>query len=346
VASFFLGAVVSTILTESARRRGAASKYVLPVALEAALLSRLAVLLQATGHVDWRVASAGGAGAGTLYAITGIGALAMGLQNATVTRVSGAVVRTTHLTGVTTDLGIELVQALYWYHDKLRGRGSRCNNNSGSGVVVRTARMLRVSRRHPSVMRLALLGSIFGSFLLGAVLGTVAYALAPRLALLAPVLFLAWIILVDYWTPIADVRELDLAADTELASLGVVKALLPPALGIYRLSHHRKDRVHHVPDFLHWADRLPRHWRVVILAVGRLTRLDDEGAMGLREAALRLSGQGRRLIVCGVTPAQFKVLARGGVTNVLEPEDVCPDLEFAIARGILLVETAEAAKAA
>ena len=32
---------------------------------------------------------------------------AMGLQNSLVTRLSGAVVRTTHLTGVLTDLGIE-----------------------------------------------------------------------------------------------------------------------------------------------------------------------------------------------------------------------------------------------
>ncbi len=36
----------------------------------------------------------------------------MGLQNATITKISGAVIRTTHLTGVTTDLGIETVQYL------------------------------------------------------------------------------------------------------------------------------------------------------------------------------------------------------------------------------------------
>ncbi|WP_053403869.1 YoaK family protein [Persicobacter sp. CCB-QB2] len=38
---------------------------------------------------------------------------AMGLQNAMVTRVSGAVVRTTHLTGITTDIGMELV-SFFW----------------------------------------------------------------------------------------------------------------------------------------------------------------------------------------------------------------------------------------
>lgn len=41
---------------------------------------------------------------------------AMGLQNSLVTRISNAVVRTTHLTGLFTDLGIELSQ-LFFYHE-------------------------------------------------------------------------------------------------------------------------------------------------------------------------------------------------------------------------------------
>jgi uncharacterized membrane protein YoaK (UPF0700 family) len=42
---------------------------------------------------------------------------AMGLQNSLVTRISDAVVRTTHLTGLFTDLGIELSQ-LFFYKEK------------------------------------------------------------------------------------------------------------------------------------------------------------------------------------------------------------------------------------
>ena len=38
----------------------------------------------------------------------------MGLQNATVTKMSSAQIRTTHMTGVITDLGIELGKMLYW----------------------------------------------------------------------------------------------------------------------------------------------------------------------------------------------------------------------------------------
>jgi uncharacterized membrane protein YoaK (UPF0700 family) len=51
-------------------------------------------------------------------------AFAMGLQNALVTRVSGAVVRTTHLTGVLTDIGIQLVRMVVWVRDGARERGA------------------------------------------------------------------------------------------------------------------------------------------------------------------------------------------------------------------------------
>jgi uncharacterized membrane protein YoaK (UPF0700 family) len=48
---------------------------------------------------------------------------AMGIQNALVTRVSGAVVRTTHMTGVVTDIGIQLVKMMAWVRDGARGHG-------------------------------------------------------------------------------------------------------------------------------------------------------------------------------------------------------------------------------
>lgn len=38
----------------------------------------------------------------------------MGLQNAMVTKLSSAEIRTTHMTGIVTDIGIELGKLLYW----------------------------------------------------------------------------------------------------------------------------------------------------------------------------------------------------------------------------------------
>src|SRR5687768_7011215 len=129
VLAFFLGAVVSAFTTEGARRAGFRSKYILPMALQAVLLCGIKLALDYYGQAP----SAAG-----FYVITLTSSFAMGLQNATITKVSGAVVRTTHLTGVVTDMGLEGVQYLLWAWDKTRARRPG-----------RRGRVLRVSQRHP-----------------------------------------------------------------------------------------------------------------------------------------------------------------------------------------------------
>ena len=322
VAGFFAGAVVSAFMTEGARRRGMASKYMLPMALEALLLSGMALAID---YYEFRQADRYEQAHGAVrYWIAGLSCFAMGLQNATITRISGAVVRTTHLTGVVTDLGLEGVQYLLWAWDKVRGRqGGR-----------RARRVWRVSQRHPSMLRLLLLASILGSFLFGVVAGAYVFDRWPTYALLAPVAFLLWIIFTDWRKPIADVRELDLLHDPEVSALGDIRSLLPPELGIYRLAHHRTNAPHHAPDFQHWAERLPPHWRVVILAVSPLTHFDNEESLDLLAAVQALRAKRRDLIVCGVTRRQYKVLAGVGLADVLGLENFCPDLDFAIARGM------------
>ena len=53
----------------------------------------------------------------------------MGMQNAVVTRISNARVRTTHVTGMVTDIGIELgnLVDLAWHQRGLRGRDAKYN---------------------------------------------------------------------------------------------------------------------------------------------------------------------------------------------------------------------------
>jgi uncharacterized membrane protein YoaK (UPF0700 family) len=330
VAAFFLGAVCSACLTEGARRRGVASKYILPVGLQALLLTAIAFTINYYG-LDHRHAVNQLVERGLLYWLSGLASFAMGLQNATITRISGAVVRTTHVTGVVTDLGLEGVQYVLWAWDKTR--------LGGSG---RAGRVLRISRRHPSVLRVALLASIVGSFLFGVVAGTVAFEYGPRYAMLVPVSFLLWIVVTDWRKPIADVRELDLLRDPELSSFGLapgesLKSFLPPELGIYRLTHHRRDTHHHAPDFQLWVDRLPRHWRVVILAVSPLTHFDPDAVLDLQAAVQKLRASRRDLIVCGVNRPQFKVLMKMDFPEFLGFENFAPDLDFAIARGMNLV---------
>jgi uncharacterized membrane protein YoaK (UPF0700 family) len=330
VLCFFAGAVASAFMTEGARRRGARSKYILPMAVQGLLLIVLALLIDhfELTRPNTLVAGAGASNVDTheAYAwwIAGLASLSMGLQNATITMVSGAVVRTTHVTGVITDLGLEGVQYLLWVWDRTRGRQRQ-----------RVRRVWRISQRHPSLLRLLLLSSIVGSFLFGVVAGSIAFLHWPLYALLAPVAFLLWIIWVDWRKPIADVRELDLLKDPEIVkSLGDVKSWLPPELGIYRLTHHHKNAMHHAPDFQLWVDRLPEHWRVVILAVSPLTHFDKEESLDLLAAVQKLRANGRDLIICGVSRAQFKVLNTAGLADALGLENFCPDLDMALARGI------------
>lgn len=103
---FVLGAAISSLLINSGRRRGIAAIYAYSILVEAILLALLGIadiwLLAA-----WRPP----------LLTLGL-AFLMGLQNATVTRISDARVRTTHISGMATDIGIELGIAM----DILRGR--------------------------------------------------------------------------------------------------------------------------------------------------------------------------------------------------------------------------------
>ncbi len=327
VGTFFLGAVLSGLMTERADRQGLSSRYIAPIASEAILLGLYSICLVYWAHGHGHVMRSGGAiPLPPPIWMVGLASVAMGLQNATITKVSGDVVRTTHVTGVVTDLGLQGVQLFMWWRDK-----TRC------GQPGRYGRVLRVSRRYPTAMRVLLLASIYGSFLFGVCAGSVLYFLIPDQAMLAPLLFLVWIVLVDYTKPIAYVMELDFLEDPELRMFGIVKSLLPAGLGIYRLAHSRKNAIHHAPNFQMWVNRLPAHWRVIILSVSHLTRFDGESVADLRTAAQRLEASGRRLIVSGINPTQYRLMDAMGLTDVLDKNNFSPDLEFAIAWGIELV---------
>jgi uncharacterized membrane protein YoaK (UPF0700 family) len=323
VGTFWLGAVASATMTEGAKRRGMRSKYIVPLVAEALLLMSVSISLNHHGHID--------AGGGWMYWTTGALSFAMGLQNATITKISGAVVRTTHLTGGITDLGLEGVQFLLWYRDRLLGRRWS-----------RAGRILKISQRHPTFERILLLASIAASFLFGALVGTWAWLGFATTAMLVPVCALLGIVYLDWRKPIADVKELDLLSDPELSTYGIVKSLLPPELGIYRFACRHGEAVHRAPNFQLWISRLNPHWSVVILAVSPFTRFDRNSAMDLHEAVKELHTQDRKLIISGITPVQFKALDALGIGNVMDVLNLCPDLEFAIARGMTLIHEMKA----
>ena len=102
--SFIIGAGCSAVLVNWVRRRGLHSQYVLPSLVEAALLLTFGLL---GSHLAlWEA---------FFVPVTVILlCFIMGLQNATITKLSGAEIRTTHMTGIVTDLGIEMGKLFYW----------------------------------------------------------------------------------------------------------------------------------------------------------------------------------------------------------------------------------------
>lgn len=104
IASFVAGAASTALLVSYARRNAARNIYTPPLLLEALLILVFGVAgsqLQMHELVSLSLTA-------MLLCYT------MGLQNALVTKVSNAEIRTTHVTGLLTDLGIELGRLLYW----------------------------------------------------------------------------------------------------------------------------------------------------------------------------------------------------------------------------------------
>jgi uncharacterized membrane protein YoaK (UPF0700 family) len=139
---FFAGAVLSGVILKRAELSRRGRRYGVAMVAEGLLLGVAAALLVR------------GSDRGEYLA-----AMACGLQNAMATSYSGSVLRTTHMTGVVTDLGI-LVG--HWL------------------------------RREPlEVQRLKLLALLLGGFLTGGVLGAVGFVHLGPLALAVPAVVMA-----------------------------------------------------------------------------------------------------------------------------------------------------------
>lgn len=142
--SFVAGAATSTWMVSYARRMRLQSEYASPLLLEAALLLLFGLLGARLAHIHGLFVPA------TVMLLCFL----MGLQNAVITKISRAEIRTTHITGIVTDIGIELGKLAYW--------------NAATGVA----------RRHHVVAdrdRLRLLAALAGSFIFGGLLGAVGF---------------------------------------------------------------------------------------------------------------------------------------------------------------------------
>lgn len=106
--SFLLGAACSAIMVNYSRRHQLHSEFALPLLFEALLLLGFGVLGARLSGIH-----------GLFVPVTVmLLCFIMGLQNALITKLSHAEIRTTHITGIVTDIGIELGKLLYWNVDQ------------------------------------------------------------------------------------------------------------------------------------------------------------------------------------------------------------------------------------
>lgn len=101
IISFFTGAFVSSLCVEIVATKQKQYLYLIPVSVESFILFTVGIIGYDMPAIHPSI-------------IACVLLFAMGLQNALVTTISNSVVRTTHLTGLFTDLGIELSQLFFY----------------------------------------------------------------------------------------------------------------------------------------------------------------------------------------------------------------------------------------
>lgn len=144
LASFIAGAMTTAIVVNWGMQRQLKSAYSLPLLLEAALLLVFGLLGASLGlHTALLVPL-------TVLLLSFI----MGLQNAVISKISHAEIRTTHVTGLVTDLGIELGKLVYL-------------NRQRAGTPVRASRQ-----------RMRMQGLLIGLFFVGGVVGALGFQFA------------------------------------------------------------------------------------------------------------------------------------------------------------------------
>ena len=154
---FLAGAFISSLIVSLIGRNQQFS-YVIPILMELLVLGAIGL----AGHQYDGSLAVRELFAGSLLFV-------MGMQNALVSMISGSVVRTTHLTGTFTDLGIELAQVIQ--------KGDRLNTVLRSRIKLRFAIIL--------------------FFLLGALLGAYLFSRFHFHAFLLPVVILLYTLFYD-----------------------------------------------------------------------------------------------------------------------------------------------------
>lgn len=147
---FILGAMTCAIQFNWARRRHRGDRFAIVLLTEAVLVLLLGGIAD---QVTWRYRE---------WPLVAVLCFVMGLQNALITKVSDATIRTTHVTGMITDIGIELGKSAY------------------------RNRMADTDPVRGDLAKLTMLAVLVGLFFLGGVLGALGYLALGFVVLLLP----------------------------------------------------------------------------------------------------------------------------------------------------------------
>jgi uncharacterized membrane protein YoaK (UPF0700 family) len=164
--AFVVGAMTTAIIVNWGMRRQLHSSYSLPLILEAMVLLVFGLLGASLGLTTALLVPV------TVLLLC----FMMGLQNAVISKISRAEIRTTHVTGLVTDFGIELGKLVYF------------NRSKGLGPVRASRERMRTQSL---LIGLFLVGGIVGAlgFQFAGYITTVPLALLLLLLSLRPVLF-------------------------------------------------------------------------------------------------------------------------------------------------------------
>ena len=154
LAAFIAGAMVCAVLFNWGRRRGLRSRFANVLLVEAVLVLGFGGLADQLTWVHRE------------HVFVVVLCFTMGLQNALITKVSNAQIRTTHVTGMVTDIGIELGKLSY------------------------RSRMPGTPPVRADLSKLGMLAGLVTLFFIGGVLGAVGYLAAGFQILIVPALAL------------------------------------------------------------------------------------------------------------------------------------------------------------
>jgi uncharacterized membrane protein YoaK (UPF0700 family) len=154
IGAFVLGAMACALLFNWGRRRGLEGRYANVLVVEALLILAFGALAD---RLVWEHRD---------HLFVAVLCFTMGLQNAIITKISAAQIRTTHVTGMITDIGIELGKLVY------RSR------RPGEPPV------------RADLGKLGMLAALVGLFFVGGMLGAAGYLAIGFPVLVAPALVL------------------------------------------------------------------------------------------------------------------------------------------------------------